>query len=135
MANRSELLRRFADWCTPIPDVIRQTDPAAILRNEICDRDPIDRWGDGRVTLLGDAAHPMTPNLGQGACQAIEDAVELGRQLAGVREPSAIPDALRSYEARRAPRARRIVLLSRRYGRMAQARSRLGCWIRDRSSR
>jgi 2-polyprenyl-6-methoxyphenol hydroxylase-like FAD-dependent oxidoreductase len=50
-----------------------------MYRREIVDRDPIKKWGSGRVTLLGDAAHAMTPNLGQGACQAIEDGVVLTR--------------------------------------------------------
>src|SRR4051794_32885961 len=76
--HHGELVRRYANWCDPIPEVLRRTDPAAILRNDIYDRDPVEKWGDGSVTLLGDAAHPTTPNLGQGACQAIEDAVELG---------------------------------------------------------
>lgn len=58
--------------------LISATEEAAILRTDIYDRDPVKkRWGAGRVTLLGDAAHPMTPDLGQGACQAIEDAVAL----------------------------------------------------------
>ena len=63
----------FASWHDPIPALILATDHAAILRNDIYDRDPANRWGSGRITILGDAAHPMTPNLGQGACQAIEE--------------------------------------------------------------
>ena len=57
---------------------MRATEESKILRNDIYDREPLERWGEGKATLLGDAAHPMTLNLGQGACQAIEDAVVLG---------------------------------------------------------
>lgn len=129
--HKTELLRRFGDWCRPIPDAIRRTDEGAILYNDIYDRDPADRWGEGRVTLLGDAAHPMTPNLGQGACQAIEDAAELGQCLQGVASTEAVPAALKRYEAVRIPRTRYIVRLSRQYGRFAQVEHPIGCWFRD----
>ena len=70
-----ELMDRFGSWHEPIAAIIDATPPDRILRTDICDRPPIERWHQGRVALLGDAAHPMTPNLGQGAGQAIEDAV------------------------------------------------------------
>ncbi len=97
------------------------------LRNDIYDRPPLRRWGEGPVTLLGDAAHPMTPNLGQGACQALEDAVVLGDCLRGADD---MPRALRSYEARRIPRTTAIVERSWRLGRMAQWENALGCSLR-----
>jgi len=77
----------------------------------------LSAWGTGRVTLLGDAAHPMTPNLGQGACQAIEDAVVLARAMTGTADVAA---AFRGYEAARMPRTRAIVTSSRQMGAMAQ---------------
>ena len=86
---------------TPTEERIQATDMSAIYRREIVDRDQIKKWGSGRVTLVGDAAHAMTPNLGQGACQAIEDGVALTRCLAANSDPVA---ALRAYEARRIPR-------------------------------
>ncbi|HMB07038.1 MAG TPA: FAD-dependent monooxygenase, partial [Isosphaeraceae bacterium] len=64
------LLDRYRGWHTPIGELVEATDESAILRNDIYDRPPLSRWGLGRATLLGDAAHPMTPDLGQGACQA-----------------------------------------------------------------
>ncbi|MEV0597160.1 FAD-dependent monooxygenase [Nonomuraea cavernae] len=82
--EREELLRRFGGWHEPIPELLRAVDPARILRNDVhyLDR-PLPALHRGRVALLGDAAHPMTPNLGQGACQAIEDAVVLAHVAGG----------------------------------------------------
>src|SRR5262249_53383280 len=82
------LARLFAGWHEPITALLEATDDSAVLRNDVYDLDPLPRWGRGRVTLLGDAAHPCAPTLGQGACQAIEDAVVLGRCLAGLRRPA-----------------------------------------------
>ena len=82
-------------------------------RFDVQDRPPVNRWGEGRVTLLGDAAHPMTPNMSQGACQAIEDAVVLGRYL---KESADIPQALRAYEERRMPRTAHIARIAWRLG-------------------
>jgi len=113
---RSELLRRFGDWHRPIPAVIAATPAAAILRHDIFDRPPLPRWSRGRVTLLGDAAHPMTPNLGQGACQAIEDALVLAACLDG----TAAPAALAAYDALRVPRTSALVDQSRTLGRVGQ---------------
>jgi hypothetical protein len=59
--HRRELLDRFRGWHEPVEAVVRATDPSVVLRNDIYDRDPVNRWGDGRATLLGDAAHPTTP--------------------------------------------------------------------------
>src|SRR5207247_936780 len=81
-ALKAELAARFAGWHAPIADVIAATAADEIVRTDIRDRDPIASWHSGRVVLLGDAAHPMTPNYGQGGCQAIEDAIVLDRQLA-----------------------------------------------------
>ena len=116
-AEKAGLLETFARWHDPIPSLIEATDASAILRNDICDRPVLAAWGRGRITLAGDAAHPMTPNLGQGACQAIEDAVVLGR---AIREQPNVPAALRLYESRRMPRAHAIVARSRQVSRIAQ---------------
>jgi 2-polyprenyl-6-methoxyphenol hydroxylase-like FAD-dependent oxidoreductase len=111
------LLRRFGTWHEPIPALIAAANPGAILRTDIVDRPPLSRWGEGRVTLLGDAAHPMTPNLGQGACQALEDAVVLARCLA---KGGDVPAALRAYEAQRIRRTSTIVRQSWRIGWVGQ---------------
>jgi 2-polyprenyl-6-methoxyphenol hydroxylase-like FAD-dependent oxidoreductase len=115
--EKAELRRRFRGWHDPIEDLIEATPEAAILRNDIYDRAPLRSWGHGRLTLLGDAAHPMTPNLGQGGCQAIEDAVVLGRACAGA---TSIERAFPTYEAARIPRTTFIANASRRVGMIGQ---------------
>jgi 2-polyprenyl-6-methoxyphenol hydroxylase-like FAD-dependent oxidoreductase len=126
--GKGELLRLFRGWHEPIEAAIEATDENAILRNDIVDRIPLKKWTQGRVTLLGDAAHPMTPNLGQGACQAIEDAVVLADCLS---ENSALTEALKTYEARRLERANRIVRQSWRIGKAIQLENTLVCKLRN----
>jgi 2-polyprenyl-6-methoxyphenol hydroxylase-like FAD-dependent oxidoreductase len=126
--ERAELLRLFRGWHAPIESLIERTPDGRILRNDIYDRRPLTRWGAGRITLLGDAAHPMTPNLGQGACQAIEDAVVVARCLTRTIDPVA---ALVEYEALRRPRTEAIVRQSRRVGRIAQLANPVAVGIRD----
>ena len=74
-------LRAFAGWHDPIRAILEATPESAIVRTDIQDRDPLPSWTRGLVTLLGEAAHPMTANIGQGACQAIVDAVVLGEEI------------------------------------------------------
>jgi 2-polyprenyl-6-methoxyphenol hydroxylase-like FAD-dependent oxidoreductase len=129
---RPLLRARFAAWHAPIDRLIAATPPAQIHRADIFDRPPIDRWVQDRVALLGDAAHPMTPNLGQGGGQAIEDAVVLADAL--VREPL-IEGALGRYEALRLRRANRFVVQSQRLGRLAHVQGRPLRWLRDHALR
>ncbi len=128
MGRKRELLERFRGWHTPIEALIEATAEAAILRNDIYDHEPLKRWSEGRVTLLGDAAHPATPNMGQGACQAIEDAVVLATCL---RESQEIAAALKAYESRRRGRTSAITMQSRRMGQMGRWKNPLTCWLRD----
>lgn len=124
----AEVRARFRDWYAPVPAMIEATDDAAILRNDILDRPPIWPWGLGRATLLGDAAHPTTPNLGQGACQALEDAVALADRL---RRDGLTPDALRTYEASRRRRTELVIRQSWSMGRVLQWEGRPATWLRD----
>jgi 2-polyprenyl-6-methoxyphenol hydroxylase-like FAD-dependent oxidoreductase len=126
---RDALLRRHRGWMAPIEEMIAATPRDAIHRTVIIDRPPAPRWGEGRVTLLGDAAHPMTFNVGQGACQAIEDAAVLARVLAAGSDTAR---ALREYEALRRERTAKFQALAWRLGRMGRWRGRVACGLRDR---
>ena len=128
IGSRRTLLGIFSGWHEPVEELIEATSETDIRRDDVYDREPVERWGRGRVTLLGDAAHPMTPNLGQGACQAIEDAVGLAGCL---QEEAGVAAALRSYEARRTRRTAAIVRLSRRMGQVGQLEHPLLCRLRD----
>lgn len=130
--SKAALLETFRGWHAPVEELIRATEEDAVLRTDVHDREPLGkRWGEGRATLLGDAAHPMTPNLGQGACQAVEDAVVLARCL---RDGGAdLAGSLRRYEGLRAGRTAAIVRRSRRVGTVGQLENPLLCRLRDRA--
>nr|ASV46862.1 2-polyprenyl-6-methoxyphenol hydroxylase [uncultured bacterium] len=126
--RRSGLLQRFRDWPEPARALISATPEEKIHRTDIYDRKPIDTWGESRVTLLGDAAHPMTFNLGQGACQAIESAAVLAECLGEGGEPTA---ALRAYEERRKSRTAGFTRLSRRVGAIGRVSRPGAVWLRN----
>lgn len=126
---RAEVSTAFADWPDPIPRVVRASADEFIVRTDIYDRQPLRRWSFGRVALLGDAAHPAEPTLGQGACQAIEDGVVLGACLA---DNGDVIDGLRRYESRRLQRANGFVLEARRIGKIGLWDRKGACWVRDR---
>jgi 2-polyprenyl-6-methoxyphenol hydroxylase-like FAD-dependent oxidoreductase len=117
--DRDELLRRFSGWHAPIPDLIRSADN--IIFSRVQDRLSSLPWTKGPVALVGDAAHPMSPDFGQGACLAIEDGVVLAACL---RSSTSLRKALVNYEIARHRRCREIVFTSRETGRMIHLRSR-----------
>jgi 2-polyprenyl-6-methoxyphenol hydroxylase-like FAD-dependent oxidoreductase len=121
--------RRFADFGGPVPEVLAGLgDGAALIRTDISEAFA-PRWVFGRVVLLGDAAHAMTPNLGQGAAMAIEDAFVLANALASAHPPA---KALAEYERVRLPRVRAIADEARRLGKIGQWESPLACGLRSR---
>lgn len=130
--TREALLDLYKEWPDRVRRTIESTPETEILRNDIIDRRFRRNWGSGRVTLLGDAAHPMTPDAGQGAGQAIEDAVVLARCMSETHDPEV---ALRRYERARWSRTRRFVARSRLIGTMAQLKSPTARWLRDRVMR
>ncbi len=107
----------FRGWTDVWLDVLRRTPDEAILRNDVYDRPPVPSWGRGRVTMLGDSIHATTPNLGQGACQALESAVALALELA---RGGPLVESLRRFEAHRRPRTASITRTSWRFGQLMQ---------------
>ncbi|WP_411139485.1 FAD-dependent monooxygenase [Streptomyces sp. x-80] len=114
--EHAEVVRRFGTWHRPIPDLLGCTPPGVVRHDDVFELPlPLPSFAAGNAALLGDAAHAMTSDLGQGACQALEDAVVLCAALAAHADPG---EALADYDARRRPRAQVIVAASRRVGRM-----------------
>ncbi len=122
------LLDRLESFREPVKPILEATPAENILRTDVYDRVPAGAWGRGHVTLLGDAAHPMLPDVGQGACQAIEDGVVLARRLAS---SASIESGLREYERSRLGRTTRIVKQARLLGRIAQWENPLACRLRN----
>ena len=114
--NKEQLREIFQQWCEPIPQILSTTEENAILRNDLFDRRPHTPWYDNNVVLLGDAIHPTTPNLGQGACMAIESAEVLAHCLEHYKGTN---NALQHYQKLRLPRTRQITKASWRVGKIA----------------
>jgi 2-polyprenyl-6-methoxyphenol hydroxylase-like FAD-dependent oxidoreductase len=117
--------RRFADWHFPLPQLL--ADPEQLLLNELFDLAPLPTLVNGTVALVGDAGHAITPNLGQGACQALEDAVELAACL----NPNDATSRLDRYDERRRPRVHLLARRSRAAGVPAAWRGRLPVLARN----
>ncbi|MDT0346878.1 FAD-dependent oxidoreductase [Streptomyces litchfieldiae] len=129
---RRALLEALAGWHPPVVRLIEGAEND-VLVTDIHDRDPVTRWTDGRAVLLGDAAHPMVPALGQGANMALEDAVVLAEALGSAASPAAadVAAALAAYEGRRVARAAKVVLHSRRQGDTDQGAGRFREFVRN----
>lgn len=119
---------RFAGFVDPVHRVIDATAEQSIFRTDVCDRPPDEQWGRGRVTLLGDAAHPMTFAVGQGAAQALEDALAIGRTLGGGGDLEA---ALRQYERPRIVRAAHFQTMAWRLARAGALEGRVAQALRN----
>ncbi|MEM1293569.1 MAG: FAD-dependent urate hydroxylase HpxO [Cyanobacteria bacterium P01_H01_bin.162] len=110
--RRLELAKTFAGWPQPVQALIQALDPLTTNRLEIHDLDPPARLARGRAVLLGDSGHATTPTLGQGGCQAVEDAEVLTRYL--ITTNISVADALQRYEAERKDRTASLVLKARK---------------------
>lgn len=126
--KKKDLLTLFKDYHSPIPEIINITKDEAILHNDIIDIAPIRQFAFGRILLIGDAAHATTPNMGQGASQAIEDAVIVA---SCVNTFTTIDDAFKHFEKLRVKRTAKIIKMSRWIGQVAQSRNRTMIKIRD----
>ncbi|MBK9282150.1 MAG: FAD-dependent monooxygenase [Candidatus Obscuribacter sp.] len=116
--RKDYLLDRFASFHELVPRLLGATESSAILKNDIYDRSPSYKWSDASVLLVGDAAHPTTPNLGQGACMALEDAAVLGRAVKG---GGSVEDIFDRFCKRRMRRTSFVTRSSRRAGAFNQS--------------
>jgi salicylate hydroxylase len=116
-AEVAELLQLYSDFHPDVLRLIEAIDPAALFKWGLRDREPLQQWTIGRVSMLGDAAHPMLPFLGQGAVMAIEDGMVLGRCFAQAGSPE---EALRLYETARKQRANVAQIRTRERARALQ---------------
>lgn len=110
--RRQELATLFVEWPQPVQNLIEKLDPLQLNRLEIGDIDPLPRLVKGKVALIGDAAHATTPTLGQGGCQAMEDAEVVSRYL--ITTNISVEDALLRYENERKERTANLVLKARK---------------------
>ncbi|PSR61960.1 monooxygenase [Nocardia nova] len=112
----AEVHRRFGEWPDPVPRLLAAVSPESVMRHDIYELPDLPTFVRGPVALLGDAAHAMTPNMGQGANLALEDAATLAALL----DDRGVEDALRGYDSLRRPRTRALAHRSRRIGTVAQ---------------
>ena len=109
---QAELKEIFAGWAQPVQNLINKLDPEQVNRLEISDIEPLSHLVQGRIALVGDSGHATTPTLGQGGCQAIEDAEVLSRYL--ITTNISVADALKRYELARKERVAKLVLKARK---------------------
>jgi len=126
--RKQALENLFRDWFSSIPELITATDESQIITTDLYDRPPTRPWSLGNVTLLGDAAHPMLPTMGQGACTALEDAYVIAKCLKANPDPVA---AFQQYESLRFPRTKAIVEQSLRSGKMGELKHPLAVGLRN----
>ena len=116
-AKNDEFADAYSDFAPDVLALIRAIPDGGLFKWGLRDREPLATWTVGRVTMLGDAAHPLTPFLGQGACIAIEDGLMLGRAFAAA---ETVEDALQRYEAARKTRGTNVQIWSREAGEALQ---------------
>lgn len=126
--RQTALLQLFTDWADPIPAIIQATPSAGILQHDIHQLPTLPHWIDGRVALLGDAAHAMSPNLGQGGCQAIEDALTLAQAL---QHHHTVPVALQRCQNERKTYVEQIARTSYQAGRLLTVGHPVLCALRN----
>jgi len=127
--RRDALVERFGSWAKPIRAVLEATPPDNVIVTPLQQRASVTRMAHGRVALVGDAAHPMLPNIGQGGCQSIEDAVVLGRLVgrAGMHPVEALDD----YRTLRERHTRKVVKASAQMARVVHVGSPIGVALRN----
>jgi 2-polyprenyl-6-methoxyphenol hydroxylase-like FAD-dependent oxidoreductase len=112
-----DLLTYFSNYHAPVSDILKRTKNEQLIWGDIIDLKPLKKFAFGKIVLAGDAAHATTPNMGQGACMAIEDAAVLSNCLD---EYSTVEEAFEKFEEKRIPRTTKIVNDSWTIGKVAQ---------------
>lgn len=127
-----DILNHFKDFHHPIPIILKETKDEDLIWNDIIDLKPINQYAFNNIVLIGDAAHATTPNMGQGACQAIEDAVILGNEL---KENPDVKNAFIKFEKKRIKRTHYITNTSWTVGKVAQIENKFLAGIRNQAFR
>lgn len=127
-AESTDLLDLFRDFHPDVWEMIAAAPAASIFFSRLYDLKPIHQWAQGKVCLIGDAAHATTPNLGQGACQAVEDASVLGKLFA---QGLCVEEVFRQYQTLRIKKAHQVVKTSWTIGKVSHWQNRLGIGIRN----
>ena len=128
IGRKKQLENMFQGWFPSIPELIAATDETDIIKTDLYDRVPALPWSKQNITLLGDAAHPTLPTLGQGACMALEDALVITKCLLEHSEPAV---AFRKYESLRFPRTKSIVKQSLRSEQMGKLKHPINVALRE----
>ncbi len=123
-----DLAERFQHYHSPIPEILKASKNEDLIWNDIEDLKPIRQFAFGTAVLIGDAAHATTPNIGQGACMAIEDGVILANEL---KKTDQVAQAFKSFEVKRMKRVHQVVDTSWRIGRMAQMENQAAVGLRN----
>lgn len=132
--RKRDLLECFRDFAEPVPTLVESVPDETIGRTDIRDLEPLERWVDGRVVIVGDAAHATTPNLGRGAGEAIEDAITLAACLeaaGSLADGEQLAQALARFEQERRPATAAVQTKARRIGQMLSWRGRAACAARE----
>ncbi|MBC1935758.1 NAD(P)-binding protein [Listeria grandensis] len=124
----ADLIARFGSYHTPVQAILEATDPEKLIRGDIFDLVPMTSFVKGRIVLLGDAAHAMTPNMGQGGCQAMEDAIVLQNCVKRLED---VEMAFEAYSKARVGRTKKITERSRLIGKVGQFESAFACKVRN----
>ncbi len=135
--RKQQVLERFRDFPATVREMVEKTPAESIGRADIHDLDPLERWTDRRVAILGDAAHATSPNLGRGAGEALEDAGVLADCLrpADLASAEDAASALRRFESRRQPATASVLRQAREIGEMLSFSNPMKCLVRDRVMR
>jgi 2-polyprenyl-6-methoxyphenol hydroxylase-like FAD-dependent oxidoreductase len=123
-----QLAEMYAGFPAPVPELLKATPKEEIIQTDLHDFMPIPRWWNGSAVLLGDVAHAMTPNMGQGGAQAIEDACTLAFQFSLCTD---VQKVFQRYQCLRSPKTSRIVGTAWKFGQMAHWENKRACFLRN----